>query len=392
MSAKIELPHHESQGHSLKRKRVSLQSSGNKKHRLVKTEMEDIEETSEEIAKQYKKYTNAPKYDLNSEELYCVCRKPDEGELMIACDGCEEWFHAKCMNIKPELSNMIAKFYCKFCVWKGEGVTLWKRKCRLDECCAPIMDQSKYCSPEHGKEYMRRLLLENSVLDQGVIKRVLTHVNKDVEKLHALGSKFPELEEVTSFRLDGKMDQFPQDVREQIETLRGKIEDVKEKKQVQKQEQERLQKVKENVKLINEKLSSLIFPAVEEESKPRSKKNKQKKRVDLCLCNKGEHSLIQEVTTSDKLLEQIAAKIKKRMNEDEEQDEEEQEEDADPDWFQSCICVRDKKKCYRHNGWWNLFYDDTEKLLDQLGSKELTLEKNINEILRHYSIEKYNGT
>ena len=78
-----------------------------------------VEESNEEIARQYKKFINAPKYDLNSEELFCVCRRPDLGEMMVACDGCEEWFHFKCMKINEKYSNLIAKYYCKFCEWKG---------------------------------------------------------------------------------------------------------------------------------------------------------------------------------------------------------------------------------------------------------------------------------
>lgn len=31
-------------------------------------------------------------------ELYCICRQPETGN-MIACDNCEEWFHAECFNI-----------------------------------------------------------------------------------------------------------------------------------------------------------------------------------------------------------------------------------------------------------------------------------------------------
>ncbi|CAK9683294.1 PHD-finger family protein [Candida parapsilosis] len=399
--------HNEPNGHHhVKRKKSSQSSFGSKrqKHAMVKTEMKDIEESSEDIAKQYKKFTNAPKYDLNSEELYCVCRKPDEGELMVACDGCEEWFHAECMNIRPELSNLIAKFYCKFCTWKGEGVTLWKRKCRLDDCYEPIMENSKYCSSEHGKQYMQQLLLENNVLGHGVVKTVLTHVDGDVDKLHSLGSEFPELEEVRTFRQDAtKIDQFPLDVQKQIESLQKKIEGVKERMKMQLNEQEKLQEVKENVKIINEKLSTSVFPDTvdDKQTKAKSKKGKQKKRVELCLCDKGEHHLVKEIANSEQLLEQISTKVKRRMDDDDESEEEEEEEggchddvnskDDDPDWFRNQVCIRDKKKCYRHNGWWNLSFDDTEKLLDQLRSKQSELERGIDDVLRCYSIEKYNN-
>lgn len=32
--------------------------------------------------------------------------------------------------------------------------TLWKRKCRLSDCYKPCQQDSKYCSEEHGKEFV----------------------------------------------------------------------------------------------------------------------------------------------------------------------------------------------------------------------------------------------
>jgi hypothetical protein len=32
------------------------------------------------------------------EQLYCVCRGPNEG-FMIMCDKCDEWFHGDCVRI-----------------------------------------------------------------------------------------------------------------------------------------------------------------------------------------------------------------------------------------------------------------------------------------------------
>jgi hypothetical protein len=32
-------------------------------------------------------------------ELFCVCQKPETMD-MIACDACEQWFHASCFDIK----------------------------------------------------------------------------------------------------------------------------------------------------------------------------------------------------------------------------------------------------------------------------------------------------
>lgn len=117
----------------------------------------DVEELSEEISRQFKKYQSSSKFDLNSEEVFCICRRPDQGELMICCDGCEEWFHFKCMRLDLKYSKLVAKFFCKFCQWKGVGNTKWKKKCRLEGCFESIANESKYCSEDHGKRYEREV-------------------------------------------------------------------------------------------------------------------------------------------------------------------------------------------------------------------------------------------
>jgi len=32
-------------------------------------------------------------------EVYCTCRCPDDGKLMVECEGCAEWFHASCLKL-----------------------------------------------------------------------------------------------------------------------------------------------------------------------------------------------------------------------------------------------------------------------------------------------------
>lgn len=47
-------------------------------------------------------------------EVYCICRKPDDHTLMIACDGpCEGWFHARCVQMDSVKAKLISKWYCK---------------------------------------------------------------------------------------------------------------------------------------------------------------------------------------------------------------------------------------------------------------------------------------
>jgi COMPASS component SPP1 len=47
-------------------------------------------------------------------EVFCICRKPDNHTWMIGCDGeCEDWFHGKCVNIDPRDADLIEKYICK---------------------------------------------------------------------------------------------------------------------------------------------------------------------------------------------------------------------------------------------------------------------------------------
>ncbi|ODH53582.1 hypothetical protein GX48_00416 [Paracoccidioides brasiliensis] len=95
-------------------------------------------------------------------EVFCICRKPDNHTWMIGCDGgCEDWFHGKCVNINQEDANLIDKYICPACEAKNGTHTTWKRMCRLPGCRQPARISggtvpSKYCTDEHGREFMRQ--------------------------------------------------------------------------------------------------------------------------------------------------------------------------------------------------------------------------------------------
>ena len=47
-------------------------------------------------------------------ELFCICRKPDDHTWMIGCDGgCEDWFHGRCVNLQQKQESLIDKYICK---------------------------------------------------------------------------------------------------------------------------------------------------------------------------------------------------------------------------------------------------------------------------------------
>ncbi|ORY37621.1 hypothetical protein BCR33DRAFT_448187 [Rhizoclosmatium globosum] len=50
--------------------------------------------------------------------IYCICRKRDDGSRMIYCDGCDDWFHPKCLELASVAIDEMEgkKFYCRFCL------------------------------------------------------------------------------------------------------------------------------------------------------------------------------------------------------------------------------------------------------------------------------------
>ena len=108
----------------------------------------------------------------SSDDVYCICRKPDNGTFMIGCDGtCDDWFHGKCVGIEERDKNLIDKYVCPNCTKANVGQTTWKRMCRRSGCRQPARvgktkggkDGSKYCSEECGVTYFREMVARTRV-------------------------------------------------------------------------------------------------------------------------------------------------------------------------------------------------------------------------------------
>ncbi|CDO93608.1 unnamed protein product [Kluyveromyces dobzhanskii CBS 2104] len=155
-----------------------------------------------------------PQYDgrkhdpKTGEDLYCICKKPDSGELMVGCDGCDDWFHFSCLKIPENYRDLVFSFYCSYCTAGITGPaltnggklpkTLWKRKCRLRDCYRECdsASNSKYCSKKHGLQYVQdvveRLQLPN-VDKIGLLRQLLTET-ASLEEFKKLGrDKLPEV-------------------------------------------------------------------------------------------------------------------------------------------------------------------------------------------------------
>ncbi|KAG0020196.1 hypothetical protein BGZ82_011677 [Podila clonocystis] len=68
---------------------------------------------------------------------------------MIACDGCDDWFHGDCVGVAEKDSELVDKYYCKRCEDKGNHGSR-KKKCSREECSKATARKSKYCSRECG--------------------------------------------------------------------------------------------------------------------------------------------------------------------------------------------------------------------------------------------------
>lgn len=332
--------------------------------RALEKKLDDTEKP-EDIAKQYKKYLGAPKYDLNSEELYCICRQPDRGgELMISCDGCEDWFHARCMKVQPHLASLLDRFFCKFCVWKGIGVTLWKRRCRRPGCDKPIRKElkSKYCSDECGEHYLRDMLAELSKA-HGFTRQdarfVVEHC-KTREELESFGGSFPELPEVVL----GDISKFPEALRSVLATNDEKQAQLKQDLSTCEAQDIQLIKVKELIKSINEACQA------EQPDEPKKRKKGGVRKVDLC-CYKPDFDSLTDAEYFRQLCDDaIQAHA--------------QEQD-----YAGNMCIKDRKKCLKHNGWYALRYDQIYKRQSELHIAMEELANERQEALRDYSISVY---
>lgn len=349
-------------------KRKKLKYSGDAKH--------------EEIAKQYLEFSLAPKYNLNSEEVYCTCRRPDHGgELMVSCDGCDNWFHFKCMGIDPDYRQLIDRFFCKFCEWQELGYTKWKRVCRKPGCLNPIRKEqkSKYCSDECGMLYMADRLKDLNALSRAEIK-FLINFCKTKPELTQLGETFPELPEIAN----NELDKLPSDITLDLNSVKDKITRIEDELSYFDLKLKYLLKIKQKNELINSKLTEIDGSSEEAQ---KGKKKKSKAKTDLCyfdlrLYEQLPREVYQKALATEDVYESFKEEIDGIV-------EFYQQKDPETTLYNGKVCLCDRRKCLKHNGWWNLLADQLWKQLRELQEQLGSLEQAKQDKLRAYSINIY---
>ena len=67
-----------------------------------------------------KRQARSPKIlDTQTLRIYCVCRLPDNGNLMVMCIKCHKWFHKSCTDVRDKSASDLKKidWNCISCSW-----------------------------------------------------------------------------------------------------------------------------------------------------------------------------------------------------------------------------------------------------------------------------------
>lgn len=352
------------------------------------------------IRKKYEQYTAAAKYNFNSEEVFCVCREPDRGEMMIMCDGCSDWFHLRCLGYDATRihEELIHKFFCIFCEWKGLGETLWKRVCRLPGCTNPINTEggaaSKYCGDEHGMEFMRRHVIGRLrsgpvdlhhplVLTPGEIRRVMGRVGS-VEELQQLGGEFPALSSELHLPLwlAAKMD----GARQRLAALQAESGHLT-------QRQLFLSHVREKVKFASEQVTVRVQGAgggdVASARKGKSKGKTRTSKVDICGFDMRLHGTEMPLLDQERVFRDAAWANELYAAYTAGAPETDEEYPAPVEFDH--MCVSDRRRCLRHSGWAAMCQD--EVLASQRANERSVeeLEQLKREWMHKHAVDVYEG-
>lgn len=279
---------------------------------------------------EYARYKAAAKYNQYGEELFCTCRQPDHGQLMICCDGCENWFHFKCLRIRREWQSLVQRFFCNFCEDQGKGISKWKRKCRLEWCYNPVTDL-KYCSRDHGLAYMREQLTMS-----GDTKKIVDNVDTS-SHLRELGENLPQPPTVAAY-YRGDDSQLPAE-------LATTLNSIGEKKNLLRQQRDQLNK--------NISYYGTIRDAIKRHNESHPTKGK---KADIC----GYSRLVKDILDEEENLR------------------------ADD------VCLNDRRRCL-HNGWLSLLVDEGKLEMETIDEETAQLEAQMTQALQKYLVSIYEG-
>lgn len=343
-----------------------------------------------QLQRAYEAFKNAPKYDHNSEELFCVCRKEDNGDLMVACDGCDEWFHFKCMKLDLKWQRLVKSYMCPFCdVLKGKGSSLWKRKCRMASCFLPIEDSSAFCGPKHAEKFwssiLNRFELNNCVdydSNEQVYSGELNELFAKMESKTQLDSLGKELPSAPAQVLDD--DPIVSSYQSLIEQLKSQKSKLVEQKSILTSKQKYLGLLKDHISHVNSALNSALtseeLKALNDSRKKSKKAKANSSKFDICGYDTHLEADPWEEISVDFVEDQ--AKIKSDY---ESIKNSEMEIDQESTALKS-LCLNDRRKCI-HSNWLPIERDDLISKLEILQTDLDAINQKIENYHRLITIE-----
>ena len=55
-------------------------------------------------------------------DVYCFCRRPDDGRLMVQCNQCDGWFHGECVGVTTQEVADLDQYICPSCMGDGSRI------------------------------------------------------------------------------------------------------------------------------------------------------------------------------------------------------------------------------------------------------------------------------
>lgn len=129
------------------------------------------------------------------QDVFCICKRPDDGSWMIACEKCDEWFHGRCIGLTQAEGELAVLYYCDECQLRFGLESQWKPKCRLQTCFEPakVAHGSKYCCTDHGIAYFRNCISDMAGISKDQLV-ALTNASGSRQKFKSLGVTSPDID------------------------------------------------------------------------------------------------------------------------------------------------------------------------------------------------------
>ena len=123
---------------------------------------------------EFEKSSQDKQKKTRSENLYCICQKPDDREKMIECEECHDWFHIQCVGISEKETDYI-NYSCLKCMGNFLNVTLTEN--------SNIIVESESETEEENEE----IILEEKINDLSeIIEKKETIISQQGDKIEQM--------------------------------------------------------------------------------------------------------------------------------------------------------------------------------------------------------------